>query len=110
MALPHLVLVCLEKVGLVLESKLAGVLGDAVLDLFRKLDSIGSQGLQVRVHVVHCVSSQFSWSDCRWGSCSCVSLRYYGVRDKEGEGKEEKEKKDREDKRRRRGAMKREEE
>lgn len=34
MALPHLVLICLEKVGLVLESELASVLGNAVLDLF----------------------------------------------------------------------------
>lgn len=52
-SIPELVLVRLQKVGLVLKPKVARVLCDAILDLFRELDGVGRQRLEVRVHVIH---------------------------------------------------------
>lgn len=52
-SLPQFILVCLKEVGLVLESKVARVLCDTILYLFRELDGVGRQRLEVRVHVIH---------------------------------------------------------
>lgn len=50
---PHLVIISVEEVSLVLETKVACVLSDAILDLLGELDGIGGQGLEVGVHVIH---------------------------------------------------------